>query len=664
MRSQKLVDALNCNGAAYAAVQGSYPVLAWEAERSPAAHTVRITQPEGGTIAADAGETVAFGTVLHLSNTPDIGWAFRTYTLNGETLTGPYATVTADAAVSGVFSRMTAGALYIENAPAFTITVKKDGTVMENGTARRVTDYPVADGDPLYEGDMLTATATLAEGAEPEDLSYVYNGKFRYYFTFQDAAQTEKSTDTGKFTVTSQITGASLCLRATAYTTHKVWTQLAETDWYTPSADRFTLTSARQLAGLAQLVKQGNSFAGKTVLLGANISLANDDKTFNRGVRWFDGIGSTQAPFAGTFDGNGYRITEMTAESTGSGAALFLATDGAVLRNIRVSGTAKANGSAAGIAAQAKNTQFLGCVNEAAVTSTGEKAGGIAALLDGASSLTGCTNLGAVTGTDGVGGLAGVVNDKESTLTGCVNRGAVTGNGAATGIGGVAGRIGGSLLRCANYGAVTGSGWYLGGVAGACMTEGASSLTDCYSAGEVRNAHTYASSGTGGLIGYGNDYRAENCFSYGAVSAAAGTAGIPAVPPSAARRRHPARRRARRRNSQGCPSCGSWTKTAASCWKTEPIRSFPPLRAAPIWRRSCATPARPPARRRVTPATRSVRPAARRSRTARSSRLRDIGTATARAQCAARRTRAGPERNGRGTTRSATSARATGSISV
>ena len=164
-------------------------------------------------------------------------------------------------------------------------------------------------------------------------------------------------------------------------------------------------------------------------------------------------------------------------------------------------------------------------MNEAAVTSTGEKAGGIAALLDGASSLTGCTNLGAVTGTDGVGGLAGVVNDKKSTLTGCVNRGAVTGNGAATGIGGVAGRIGGSLLRCANYGAVTGSGWYLGGVAGACMTEGASSLTDCYSVGEVRNAHTYASSGTGGLIGYGNDYRAENCFSYGAVSAAAGTAG-------------------------------------------------------------------------------------------------------------------------------------------
>ena len=29
----------------------------------------------------------------------------------------------------------------------------------------------------------------------------------------------------------------------------------------------------------------------------------------------------------------------------------------------------------------------------------------------------------------------------------------------------------------------------------------------------------------GGLIGYGNDYRAENCYGYGAVSAAAGTVG-------------------------------------------------------------------------------------------------------------------------------------------
>ncbi len=525
MRSAKLLDALNVNGAAYAANAGGYPRLAWEAETAPVAHSVRLTQPTGGTVAADCGETVPFGTVLHLSNTPATGWAFRNYTLNGNTLTGPYATITADAELSGVFAELVAGALYLQSDPAFTLQVVKDGTVMVDGVAQQVTNHPVADGEALYEGDELTVTAVLAENAEPDDLSYVYNGKFRYFFAFLDGSETEKGTDTGKFTVTSQITAASLRVRAEAYTTHKVWTQLAETDWYSEGADSFTLTSARQLAGLALLVKQGNSFAGKTVRLGNDISLVNDDKTYNRSVRWFDGIGSTQAPFSGTFDGNGCRITDMTAESTGSGAALFLATDGAVLKNLRVAGTAKAAGSAAGLVAQAKATQIIDCGNEAAVTASGERAGGIAAQIDGGSSLTRCENRAAIRGTDGVGGLVGVVLDKDSRLTDCVNRGDITAAGSGTGVGGVAGRIGGSLTRCANYGAVDGSGWYMGGLVGACVTENAAALTDCYSIGTVTNAHTYASSATGGVIGYGNYFRAENCYSYGAVQAAAGTAG-------------------------------------------------------------------------------------------------------------------------------------------
>lgn len=525
MRSQKLVDALNVNGAAYAATSGAYPVLAWEATPSFEQLSVTLMQPHGGTIAANCGATVPFGTVLHLSNIPATGWAFRGYSLNGQTLTGPYATVTENAEVSGSFAQLVAGTLYIQNDPDFTIRVVKDGTVMVNGIAQRVTKHPVADGDPLYEGDVLTATATLAENAEPDDLNEVYTGKFCYYFTFLDESGKQTKTDTGKFTVTNQITSASLRLNATGYTTHKVWTQLAETDWYDETKDTFTLTTARQLAGLALLVKEGNSFAGKTVCLGADISLRNDDKTFNRSTRWFDGIGSTQAPFSGTFDGNGFRIFEMTAETTGSGAALFLATDGAVLKNLRVSGTVKANGSAAGIVAQAKKTTVQNCVNEAVVTATGDRAGGIAAQLDSASAVTGCTNRGTISGTDGLGGIVGVVLDKESALRDCVNEAAVSANGSSVGVGGIAGSIGGSLTRCANYGAVCGRGWYMGGLVGACMTENAAALLDCYSIGDVTNEHTYSRAGTGGLIGYGNYYRAENCFNYGTVTAASGMTG-------------------------------------------------------------------------------------------------------------------------------------------
>ena len=525
MQSQKLVDALNVNGRAYTAKSGSYPILAWETAHDTVPLTVTVTQPDGGTVAADCGATVPFGTVLHLSNTPATGWAFRSYSLNGKTLTGPYATVTESAEVSGSFAQLVAGTLHIQNDPDFTLRVVKDGTVMVDGIARRVTNYPVADGDPLYEGDVLTATASLAENAEPDDLNEVYTGRFCYYFTFLDDSGKETKTDTGKFMVTNQITSASLRLNATGYTTHKVWTQLAETDWYDEAKDGFTLTTARQLAGLALLVKQGNRFVGKTVRLGADISLLNDDKTFNRSVRWFDGIGSTQAPFSGTFDGNGFQIVEMTAETTGSGAALFLAADGAVLKNLRVSGTVRANGSAAGIVAQAKNTTILNCVNEATVFSGGNRAGGIAAQLDSACVVTACTNRGAVTGTDGLGGIAGVVLDRETVLCDCVNEAALTANGSSVGIGGIAGSIGGSLTRCANYGALRGRGWYMGGVAGTCMTENAAALHDCYNVGDITNEHTYSKAGTGGLIGYGNYYRAENCFNYGTVTAAAGTTG-------------------------------------------------------------------------------------------------------------------------------------------
>lgn len=525
MRSNQLRAALNVNGDAYVQREGAYPVLAWEASGQGSDCNVTIIQPEGGSIAADCTTEAPFGTVLHLSNTPAPGWAFRAYTLNGAALTGRYATLTANATISGIFSRLVAGALYIQSNSAFTIQVTKNGMVMQNGVAERVTNYPVADGDPLYEGDELIARAMLLPNAEPEDLSYVYNGKFRYYFTFMDEAETQKSTDTGRFIVTDKIASASLRLHAVAYTAHKVWTELAQTDWYREEANSFTLTTARQIAGLAALVKQGKSFAGKTVRLGADISLSNDDKTYNRSVRWFDGIGTTQSPFAGTFDGCGYRITEMTAASVGSGAALFLATDGAILQNIRVSGKVSANGSAAGIVAQAKNTKLIHCVNDAEIIASGEKAGGIVAFADHATVFEDCVNNGYVSGSDGVGGVVGVLSDKDSTLTDCLNYGCVTGKGAAVGIGGIAGRIGGKLTRCANYGNITGSCWYAGGVVGSCVTDGASELVDCFNVAAVSNAHSYASSGTGGIIGYGNYYRAENCFNYGSVSAVAGVVG-------------------------------------------------------------------------------------------------------------------------------------------
>ena len=49
------------------------------------------------------------------------------------------------------------------------------------------------------------------------------------------------------------------------------WT--ADTSWYSETATEFTLTTAEQLVGLAELVDGGNDFAGKTVKIGNSIDL-------------------------------------------------------------------------------------------------------------------------------------------------------------------------------------------------------------------------------------------------------------------------------------------------------------------------------------------------------------------------------------------------------
>lgn len=526
MKSQDFVDSLNCNGDAFVKTENGYPRLAWEQDNTGKNCNVTFVLNEQGSVSATQESPVRAGTVLHLTNKPASGWAFRAYTLNGKRLTSPFATVTQDAAIGGIFEALAAGALYIEANPACDITVvKESGMAVVDGQLTAVQNYPVKDGDALYEGDKLRATAKIHDGMNPDDLNYVYTGAFEYSFTYEDENKTHWPSNKGDATVSSLITTASLHLSVLPLMTHKVWTQLAETDWYDASKTEFTLTTARQLAGLASLVKQGNTFSGKTVRLGKDVSLNNDDATYSRSVRWFDGIGSTSAPFSGTFDGNGYKITDMRAEATTSYSALFLATDGATLQNIQVSGVAKASGYVAAIVSSAKNTTIKNCTADVAITALQNYAGGIAAYIDGGTRITGCVSRGTINGADGVGGIVGACQDTASSLTGCVNYGAIAADGSSAGAGGIAGRMNGSMTRCANYGTVTGKVWYLGGLAGSCNTDKGGVITGCYNIGAVTSTSTYGSAGTGGLIGYGNYYKLQNCYDYGTVTAAKGTTG-------------------------------------------------------------------------------------------------------------------------------------------
>lgn len=51
------------------------------------------------------------------------------------------------------------------------------------------------------------------------------------------------------------------------------WSDYADTSWFSASSTSFNISTAEQLAGLSLLVKNGESFSGKTINITANINL-------------------------------------------------------------------------------------------------------------------------------------------------------------------------------------------------------------------------------------------------------------------------------------------------------------------------------------------------------------------------------------------------------
>ena len=122
-----------------------------------------------------------------------------------------------------------------------------------------------------------------------------------------------------------------------------VWDGTSDTSWYNEEASEFTLTSAEQIVGLAELVDGGNTFEGKTIKLDGNVDLAKYDENGNPVS--FDPIGDKN-PFKGTFDGGGNTISNLYQSGWAFGyewgsygsIGLFGNVDGATIKDVTISG--------------------------------------------------------------------------------------------------------------------------------------------------------------------------------------------------------------------------------------------------------------------------------------------------------------------------------------
>jgi hypothetical protein len=278
------------------------------------------------------------------------------------------------------------------------------------------------------------------------------------------------------------------------------------TAWYCDSKTKFTLNTAEELAGLAKLVNAGNSFMGKTIMLGQNIAINNKKESWEPIGKFIykgEDEESIRKPFNGTFDGKGFAVSGLYINAANDRfQGLFGCTSSnARIENLGITASHIKGSSCVGALAGINNGVITDCYASASVEGT-NYVGGLVGCNN--SVIWKCYSTGSVKGSS-VGGLVGWA--REGGIVDCYSSSSVKGYKIS---GGLVGENEDYIIYCYATGKVTPDkyGTYTaGGLAG----ENEGTITECYSTSTV-----IGKTEIGGLVG-GNDGEISNCYFAGKI---------------------------------------------------------------------------------------------------------------------------------------------------
>jgi len=233
----------------------------------------------------------------------------------------------------------------------------------------------------------------------------------------------------------------AIAVSMAAAQTSAIWNGTANTSWYNASQTTFTITTAEQLAGLAQLVNNGNIFSGKTITLGANIML-NDTTNWqnwenNPPANSWVAIGNDSFFFGGTFNGNGFVVNGVFINTSRGLQGLFgfIGPNGTITNLGVVASLVRAGGNSGGlvglnIRGEIRNSYFTGNFRGVEITN-----GGLVGFND-YGTISNSYSTGSVRGLTRVGGLVG---SSRGTISNSYSIAMVEGTGGNSTIGGLLG---------------------------------------------------------------------------------------------------------------------------------------------------------------------------------------------------------------------------------
>lgn len=593
LMSDETLAKLNSNGEVFVKdtsnLNNGYPVLYFQTEHGTGTSIVTLNQTSGGTISSTSELTgLPYGTTIELTAEVEQGMRLTGYKVSDGTdeavipPTGFYTVTGKDVSIEGIFGdRAPSSLTFIENGDGAPYYVKVEKTFDGQTGTPCEPAVELSSGEQVVKDDVIRITPVNLRLIETQpDIKYLeYTGTFND-LTFPEWSLETKDKARGLYEVTGDV--EVIDITVSPKTQGKRWTTVADTSWYEAGRTSFTITTARQLAGLAKLCGSGNSFEGVTILLGNDISLentaANSGDVYGYERSWM-GIGSSERyAFKGIFDGQGHTIKYMHRNFApgycdGSNGGLFGVTDGAVIRNVCVESGSYvnddgasmacgfingANGgsivgtainttienctgkvqmskafSAGGIAGIAEgNTVIKNCVSESSISGNNQCVGGIVGKLDSENGvkIVGCINNGSIESSSyKAGGILGSGETYSAEITGCVNNGPINASVKSMShsnmlaAGGIVGFAGGRLVcsQCVNNGSINGSGNInaVGGIAGTILR---ATVEDCVNNGAVHSDSASDDAQLAGIVNVGTaNYTVatvRNSYNTGAVT--------------------------------------------------------------------------------------------------------------------------------------------------
>ncbi len=233
------------------------------------------------------------------------------------------------------------------------------------------------------------------------------------------------------------------------------------------------------------------------------------------GYEWTP-IGSEDEPFAGTFDGDGYRISDLNIEVSSGDIAFFAyLEEESEVSNLTLEGNVKTEDGSAALLALYCEGIIKNCHTRGTVE--GESAGGLVNYCH-KGTIQSCSSTGSVSGNNDVGGLAGkigatIINDSNSSCN------IIIIGDYGNSIGGFIGHDNGSsvIYDCYSTGEVLKSSnsycQYIGGFIGSLHYT--SIIHDCYSTSNINIGR--ANNSVGGFIGVNRCATIYNCYCSGQI---------------------------------------------------------------------------------------------------------------------------------------------------